>query len=68
MIGESVAELIVSAHRRYEFAVTFRLAPEARGALGVKTVGALFGAVAVFYFAITRLRAESAELLRWGAT
>jgi len=47
--------------------VTFRLAPEARGALGVKAVGALFGAGAVFYFANARLRAEAAELPRWGA-
>jgi hypothetical protein len=35
--------------------------------LGVKAGGALFGAMAVFYFVIARLHAEAAELPWWGA-
>jgi hypothetical protein len=63
--GDRVDPISASAH--YESIVTFRLASEARGALGVKAVGALCGAEAVFYFAITPLRAEAAELPRSGA-
>ena len=57
----------ISASAHYDSVVTFRLAPEARGALGVKAGGALFGAMAVFYFVIARLHAEAAELPWWGA-
>ena len=45
--------------------MTFRLAPEVRGALGLKAVAALTCAGAVFYFAMQPVSATAAELQRW---
>jgi peroxiredoxin len=46
------------------FVVTFRLAPEVRGTLGVKAVAALICAGAVFCFAMQPAGATAAELQR----